>query len=143
MLRRESRYLPVGHLILGTAAGVLFSSLITTNMGCWAYAVFTLAALGAISLWRDVWNQYYRVTLNRRCEVAYEKVAYIHRPKMMNPAHPGNPEFMREDALRAVVDVLPLMKRLCMTPPDTMDAEDAASVEEWYNYLQPLGRKDY
>jgi hypothetical protein len=26
---------------------------------------------------------------------------------------------------------------------NTMDAEDAASVEEWYNYLQPLGGKDY
>ena len=122
---------------------MLFSSLITTNLGKWSFVVFALAALGALSLWRDGWDLYYRVTLNRRCEVAYDKVARIHRPEIMNPRSPGNAGFMREEARRAIHDVLPLMNRLSMVHPETMNADDPSSVEEWYNYLQPLGRRDF
>ena len=113
------------------------------NLGKWSYVVFTLAALGVMSLWRDGWDLYYRVTLNKRCKVAYDKVSYIHRPEMLNPARPGNAGFMREDARRAVADVLPLINKLSLTHPDTINTDDASSIEAWYSYLQPLARKDY
>ena len=98
----ESRYVPVVHIIAGTVAGVLFARLVTTNLGGWSYLVFILATLGASSLLRDGWSAFHRMRLNRSCKEAYEKVARILKPEILDPLHPGNPDFMKADAQRPV-----------------------------------------
>ena len=139
----ESRYIPVANIIAGTVAGVFLSELVTTNLGGWSYLVFTLATLGTFSLVRDGWSAFQRWRLHRSCEAAYEKVARIFKPAIMNPAHPGNPDFMKEDAQRAVDDATVFMDRLGMHHPGSINVDDGPSVAEWYEYLRPLRRKEY
>ena len=139
----ESRYIPVVHIIAGTVAGVFLSKLVTTNLGWWSYLVFTLATLGTFSLVRDGWSAFQRCRLHRGCEAAYEKVARIFKPAILNPAHPGNQDFMKEEAQQAVDDATVFMDRLGMDHPGKIDVDDGASVAEWYEYLRPLRRNEY
>ena len=143
MQSTESLYIPVVHIIAGTVAGVLFARLVTTNLGGWSYLVFILATLGAFSLLRDGWSAFHRIRLNLSCKVAYEKVARILKPEILNPQHPGNPDFMKEDAQRAVDDATGLMDRLGMCHPGNINVDDAASVAEWYEHLRPLRKKEF
>ena len=61
----------------------------------------------------------------------------------LNPAHPGNLDFMKEDAQRAVDDATVFMDRLGMDHPGKINVDDGASVAEWYGYLRPLRRNEY
>ena len=139
----ESRYIPVVNIIVGTVAGVFLTKLVTTNLGGWSYVVFTLATLGTFSLARDGWSTLQRRRLHRCCKVAYEKVAVIFKPEILNPARPGNPDFMKEDAQRAVDNATVLMDRLGMGHPGKINVDDDASVAEWYECLRPLRRNEY
>lgn len=139
----ESRYLPVVHIILGTTSGVVLTELVNTDLGRWSYLVFTLATLGAFSLGRDVWNFVQRRRLIIRCRTAYEKVARVHKPRILNPKHPGNPEAMKEEAQRAVDDATVLMDRFGIAHPERIDVADSKSVETWYECLRPLRRDEY
>ena len=139
----ESRYIPVVNLLAGTVAGVLLAKLVTTNLGGWSYLVFTLATLGTFSLVRDGWSAFQRNRLQRCCRVAYEKVARIFKPEILNPLHPGNPHFMKEAAQQAVDDAKVLMDRLGMRHPGNINVDDRASVAEWYEHLRPLRRSEY
>ena len=101
------------------------------------------ATLGAVSLFRDVWGGFKRRRLSRRARVAYDKVSRIHKPQIMNPATPGNPDFMAEQAQQAVDDATVLMDRLGMPHPPNIDLRDTPSVAAWYEHLRPLRRQDY
>ena len=139
----ESRYVPVVHIIAGTVAGVLFARLVTTSLGGWSYLVFILATLGASSLLRDGWSTFHRMRSHRSCTEAYEKVARILKPEILNPQHPGNLHFMKEDAQRAVDDATVLMDRLGMGHPGNINVDDGASVAAWYECLRPLRTNEY
>ena len=139
----ESRYIPVVNIIAGTAAGVFLTELVTTNLGGWSYLVFTLATLGTFSLVRDGWSALQRRRFHRCCKVAYEKVAFIFKPEILNPARPGNRDFIKEDAQRAVDDATVLMDRFGMGHPGKINVDDGASVAEWYECLRPLRRNEY
>ena len=143
MQSTESRYVPVVNIIAGTVAGVFLSKLVTTNFGSWSYLVFTLATLGTFSLVRDGWSTFQRWRVQRGCKIAYEKVTLILKPAILNPAHPGNLDFMKEDAQRAVDDATVFMDRLGMDHPGKINVDDGASVAEWYGYLRPLRRNEY
>ena len=56
---------------------------------------------------------------------------------------PGNPDFMKEDAQRAVDNATVLMDRLGMGHPGKINVDDDASVAEWYECLRPLRRNEY
>ena len=139
----ESRYVPVVHIIAGTVAGVLFANLVTTSLGGWSYLVFILATLGASSLLRDAWSAFHRMRLNRSCKKAYDKVARIFKPDILDPRNPGNPHFMKEDAQRAVDDAVALMDRFGMGHPGNINVDDDASVAKWYEHLRPLRKQEY
>ncbi len=140
----ESRYIAVVNIIVGTVAGVFLSKLVTTKLeGCWSYLVFTLATVGAFPLVRDGWSAFQRHRLHRGCKAAYEKVAFIFKPQILNPAAPGNPDYMKEAAQLAVDDAIVFMDRLGMDHPGKIDVDDDASVAEWYKCLRPLRRKEY
>ena len=143
MRRAESIYFPVVQIIVGTAAGALFAKLVSTNLGGWSHLVFILAALGATSLLRDAWGMFHQIRLHRSCRAAYDKVARIFKPEILNPQHPGNPDFMREDAQRAVDDTTVLLDRLGEDHPDNINIDDDASVSEWYEYLRPLRKRQF
>ena len=74
--------------------------------------------------------------------MAYEKVAVIFKPEILDPACPGNPDF-KEDAQRAVDDATVLMDRLGMGHPGNINVDDGASVAEWCECLRPLRRNEY
>ena len=139
----ESRYIPVIQIVAGTVAGVFLSKLITTTLGGWSYLVFTLAIVGTLSLARDGWSAFQRRRLQQHCVAAYEKVAPILKPAILDPAHPGNQDFMMEDAQRAVDDATVLMGRLGMDHPGPINVNDRTSIAEWYDYLRPLRRNEY
>ena len=91
----ESRYIPVVNILAGSVAGVFLTKLVTTNLGGWSYFVFTLATLGTFSLVRDGWSALQRRRLHRYCEVAYEKVAVIFKPEILDPAVPRQPRLLK------------------------------------------------
>ena len=139
----DSRYLTVLGTPLTLAAGAIFSRFaMTPHLGLWAYVVFALAALGIVTLWRDSWALYYRILLRRRTPQAFEKVAQVHNPGIMNPALPGNPEFIKHEARVAVMNVQALMTKLALAP-GPFDADDPVSVAEWHASLLPLSGRDY
>ena len=143
MLNTESRYAPVVSIVISTVAGVSLTSLVTTDLGNWSYVVFALAVMGLSSLWRDGWSAFHRMRLHRRSQDAYEKITRIFKPEIMNPKHPGNQDFMKEQAQQSVDDAAVLMDRFGMSRPANIDVNDRASVEEWYKYLRPLRRNRY
>ena len=61
----------------------------------------------------------------------------------MNPADPGNQDFMKEEAQQAVDDAAVFMDRLGMDHPGKIDVDDRASVAEWYEHLRPLRTNEY
>ena len=61
----------------------------------------------------------------------------------MNPEHPGNQEFMKEQAQRSVDDVSVLMDRFGISRPANIDVNDRASVEAWYKHLRSLRQSRY
>ena len=143
MSSTESRYALVVSIIISTVAGVSLTILVTTDLGNWSYVVFTLAVLGLSSLWRDGWSAFRRMRLHRCSKEAYEAVARIFKPEIMNPEHPGNQGFMKEQAQQSVDDATVLMDKFGMSRPADIDVNDRASVEEWYKYLRPLRRNRY
>lgn len=143
MLYTESRYTVVGSALAGIIAGALYARLLMdAPLRNWSYVVFIFAAFGAVSLWRDAWSLYYRMALFRRTPEAYEKVARVHNPGILNPARPGNPEAIKEEARVAVANVKPLMNKLGITP-EAFDTDNPSSVKAWYDCLRPFGGKDY
>ena len=143
MLNTESRYAPVVSIVISTVAGVSLTSLVTTDLGNWSYVVFALAVMGLFSLWRDGWSAFHGMRLHRRSQDAYEKITRIFKPEIMDPKHPGNQDFMKEQAQQSVDDAAALMDRSRMSRPANIDVNDRASVEEWYKYLRPLRRNRY
>ena len=143
ILRRQDTYFQINNILAGTVAGLFLTKLVTTNLGGWSYLVFTLATLGMFSLVRDGWSTFQRNRLHRCCKAAYEKVTLIFKPEILNPLHPGNPHFMKEDAQRAVDDAKVLMDRLGIRHPGDINVDDRASVAEWYEHLRPLRRNEY
>ena len=143
MQNQESQYVPVVQVVVGVVGGVLFSRLVMTDLGAWSYLVFTFATLGAFSVFRDGWSTFNQLRLWRRNTVAYDKVVLIHKPKIMNPAKPGNLDYMAEEAQKAVDDATVLMDRLGIRHPPNIDIRDSASVEAWYEHLRPLRRQAY
>lgn len=109
MLKIESIYFPFVNLIFGTIAGVLLTHLVNTNLGKWSYVLFVLATLGVCSLWRDGWNFFHRMRLHRRSADAYNKVARVYKPQILDPERTGNQDFMKEQAQQAVDDTALLM----------------------------------
>ena len=143
MLNTESRYAPVVSIVISTVAGVFLTSLVTTDLGNWSYVVFALAVMGLSSLWRDGWSTFHRMRFHRHSQDAYEKITRIFKPEIMNPKHPGNQDFMKEQAQQSVDDAAVLMDRFGRSRPTNIDVNDRASVEEWYKYLRPLRRNRY
>ena len=143
MSNTESRYAPVVNIIVGVVAGVFLTKLILTNLGNWSYVVFTLATLGLTSLARDGWSLLHRMRLHRGSKDAYNKITRIFKPEIMNPEHPGNQEFMKEQAQRSVDDVSVLMDRFGISRPANIDVNDRASVEAWYKHLRSLRQSRY
>ena len=139
----ESSYFLVINIVVGTMAGVFLAKLVTTNLRGWSYLVFIFATLGALSLCRDAWNAFNQMRFRRRSQEAYEKVARIFKPEIINPERPGNLHFMREQAQRAVDDATVLIDRMGKPRPTNIDINDDASVREWYEYLRPLRRNQY
>ena len=143
MLNTESRYAPVVSIVISTVAGVSLTSLVTTDLGNWSYVVFALAVMGLSSLWRDGWSAFTECASIDVPRMRTRKLLASSSPEIMNPKHPGNQDFMKEQAQQSVDDAAVLMDRFGMSRPANIDVNDRASVEEWYKYLRPLRRNRY
>ena len=74
-------------------------------------------------------------------ETAYECVARAYKPWILNPEHPGNPLWMREEAQRAVDSLSPILIRKYKNRKDDfvpfrINVESDESLGEWYEFLR-------
>lgn len=84
------------------------------------------------------WCQKKAESYRNEVEEAYNYVAGSYRPKILNPAHPGNPYAMKECAQKSV-DVLrkKLLKRhKGQDVPSRINVEDETSLKEWHEFLR-------
>ena len=74
----------------------------------------------------------------KEVEAAYERVSQAYKPTILNPAHPGNPNTIKELAQNAVDILRPklLKKRKGTDIPQRIDVTDEHSLKQWYNYLR-------
>ena len=81
--------------------------------------------------------------LHRRSADAYNKVARVYKPQILDPERTGNQDFMKEQAQQAVDDTALLMDRLGLFHPEKIDIHDNDSLALWYECLRPMRRKEY
>ncbi len=144
----ESRYVPVVQLMVGVAVARPMSLLTESSIGLrWSLVLFSLAAMGAISLFRDGWRLFHQLRLKRAVNKAYRFVSYAYKPEILKVMeenrrlrHQG---IVKEEAQKAVDDVESLIDTFGMERPDRINVDDEKSLAQWHNYLRSLRRREY
>ena len=83
-----------------------------------------------------------RQELHEEIEKAYKLVQRVHRPGILDPAAPGNRDFMAEQAQDAIDVLRPKLLAEEPNPPGMIDINNKDSVAEWYDYLRIRRTKD-
>ena len=79
--------------------------------------------------------------LRASIESAYVKFRNACEPKTLNPASPGNPNFMEADARDYANMIRPLLKDANLNPPEIC-ITTPVSLNEWFRYLEEVRAMD-
>ena len=144
----ESRYVPVIQLVAGVAVARPMSLLTESSIGLWwSLVLFGFATMGAISVFRDGWRLFHLLRFKIAVKKAYQFVAYVHKPEILEVmeerARLRHRGIVREEAQKAVDDVMRLLDVFGMERPNKIDVNDEKSVEDWHEYLRSARRKEY
>ena len=84
------------------------------------------------------WRQRKKNSYFKEVEAVYRDVSRIHKPNILNPQDPGNPDAMKELAQRAVDVLRPkiIQKRKGIDIPLPIDVDDDRSLRQWYDFLR-------
>ena len=144
----ESRYVPVVQFVVGVGVARPMSLLTESSIGLsWSLILFGFATMGAISVFRDGWRLFHLVRFRMAVKKAYQFVSYVYKPQILEVMeererlrHGG---VVKEEAQKAVDDVMWLLDVFGLERPETIDVDDEKSVEEWHQYLRSVRRKEY
>ena len=87
------------------------------------------------------WNKNKEKVLRASIESAYIKFRNVCEPKTLNPAHPGNQNFMAADARDYANMISPLLEDADLGPPKKCTTTPE-SLEEWFSYLEEVRAMD-
>ena len=76
-----------------------------------------------------------RRILRKPVDEAYKKVRLVIEPKIINPAHPGNPDYMFSDARDTITVLRPRLRRAGLLPPVKDCEGDMEGLENWFVFL--------
>jgi hypothetical protein len=73
-----------------------------------------------------------------KVEKAYTCVSQAYKPEILNPEHPGNPDYIRECAQNAVDVLRSQFQKRWSGPnvPDVIDVDNRDSLRQWYDFLR-------
>ena len=79
------------------------------------------------------WWQRWR--LRKPVDEAYKKVRLVVEPEIINPARPGNPDYMFSDARDTITVLRPRLRRAGFVPPARDCEEKMDGLERWFVFL--------
>ena len=77
----------------------------------------------------------WRLRLIPRVEDGYNKLRMVCEPGVINPAKPGNVDFMKSDARDTVNPLVPHLTRAGFFPPAECSVTNDRSLNEWFRFL--------
>ena len=77
-----------------------------------------------------------RWKLRKPVDEAYKKVRLVIEPEIINPAKPGNPDYMFSDARDTITVLRPRLRRAGFFPPSEGCEGDMGGLENWFVFLR-------
>ena len=131
-------------IALPLAAASFIAAITISNTAAYtllaATAVFLLlSAADKIRLWYKNRQPNERFKqLHGEIEVAWNGILKTVKPEVLDPAYPGNSEFIKYDAEKRVHDLEPKLYQLDILTPEWLNVSDTDSLKEWYKFLERL-----
>jgi len=73
--------------------------------------------------------------LRKPVDTAYMKLRLVVEPKIIDPEHPGNEEFMFSDARDTITVLRPRLRRAGFFPPSQDRERQLEGLKEWFVFL--------
>lgn len=110
--------------------GIIFESIVAGIVGG---AMGSISTLGG----QRVVRHFARKGLDEKVKDAYFKYRKVCESDTLDPAHPGNPNYMKAEARDSVIPLSLRFKRAGFQPPMKCDTSEE-SLQEWFVFLRQV-----